>query len=122
MNRPNEVLMDSKEKFKQIIFDYYRNLVVDKIPFLLLDKLCNIITEYYYEQYFRFHKQYPKSFKRYSTFQLKDLNHPQTAKTIIDFFKTESKLNYKEYSKLLLNITEVELEKIEQWWNDFARM
>ncbi len=70
--------MDSRQQFFDVINDYYSNIVDDKLPPDLLIELCNKITDYYYNQYTRFGKQYPKSIKRYSTFQLKDLDHPDT--------------------------------------------
>jgi hypothetical protein len=106
MEKMNDIIMDSREKFKQVILDYYKNIAETQVPFALIDSLSDKVTEYYYEQYSRFRKQYPKSIKRYSTFQLKN-----TLKT-----------DYKNYSKLLLNLTETELENLEQWWRDFERL
>ena len=114
--------MDSKEKFKAVILDHYKNIAGDQIPLTLLDKLCDNVTEYYYVQYSRFRIQYPKSIKRYSTFQLKDIDHPETKKIVVDFFKNELKTKYRDYSKLLLNMTDTELDNFEQWWYDFERL
>lgn len=114
--------MDSRVSFKETILGYYKNLAVDAVPLTLLDPLCNKIADYYYDQYFRFRKQYPKSIKRYSTFQLKDIDLPQTKKIVVDFFKSELKSEYKNYSKLLLRMTDKELADFEQWWYDFERL
>ena len=122
MENSNDIKMDSQEKFKAVILDHYKNIAGDQIPLTLLDKLCDNITEYYYEQYSRFRRQYPKSIKRYSTFQLKDIDHPQTKKIVVDFFKNELKTKYRDYSKLLLNMTDTELDNFEQWWYDFERL
>lgn len=114
--------MDAYDSFKQVIIGYYKNLSEDKVPSNLLDSLCDKITDYYYDQYARFRKQYPKSIKRYSTFQLKDLYHPQTKKIVVDFFKEEIRDKYRDYSKLLLGMTDKELDDFEQWWYDFERL
>ena len=50
------------------------------------------------------------------------LTHPQTKKILVDFFKNELKTKYRDYSKLLLNMTDTELDKFEQWWYDFERL
>src|SRR5688500_150116 len=106
---PTDTEMDSRDNFKQTIFSHYKTISADQIPFRLLNNLCDIITDYYYDQYTRFREQYPKSIKRYSTFHLKDIDHPQTNKIVIDFFKKELETKYKDYSKLLLNMTDKEL-------------
>lgn len=114
--------MDSQENFKQAILQYYQNLAGDQVPFILVDKLSDKVTQYYYEQYLRFSKQYPKSIKRYSTFQLKDLDHPSTKKIVIEYFKNALNTEYKKYSGLLLKMTKEEIDAIEQWWIDFERL
>ncbi len=114
--------MDSRDNFKQAIFSHYENISAGQIPLTILNSVCDKITDHYYEQYTRFSKQYPKSIKRYSTFQLKDIDHPQTKKILVDFFKNELKTKYRDYSKLLLNMTDTELDKFEQWWYDFERL
>ena len=118
----NDIKMDTRDNFKQVIFNHYKNIAADEVPVTLLNSLCDKITDYYYDQYTRFRKQYPKSIKRYSTFQLKDIDHPQTNKIVVDFFKSELKTQYRSYSKLLLSMTDTELDNFEQWWYDFERM
>jgi hypothetical protein len=114
--------MDSRDKFKQAILGHYKSISVDKLPLTLLDDLCDKITDFYYDQYTRFREQYPKSIKRYSTFQLKDIDHPQTKKIVVDFLKNEIKTKYRDYSKLLLAMTDKELDELEQWWYNFERL
>ena len=69
-----------------------------------------------------FRAQYPKSIKRYSTFQLKDLDHPQTFEMVINFFKEKLGSDYQKYSRLLLNMTETELKSFEKSRQDFYNM
>lgn len=122
MDKFSDIEMDSRDNFKQAIFSHYKNISTDQIPFPILDSLCDKITDYYHDQYTRFREQYPKSIKRYSTFQLKDIDHPQTKKIVVDFFKNELKERYRDYSKLLLVMTDKELDNFEQWWYDFERL
>jgi hypothetical protein len=122
MDKFSDIEMDSCDSFKQAIFSHYKNISTDQIPFQILNTLCDKITDYYYDQYTRFRVQYPKSIRRYSTFQLKDIDHPQTKKILVDFFKNEFKERYRDYSKLLLGMTDKELDDFEQWWYDFERL
>lgn len=122
MDKSTDIKMDSRDSFKEAILSYYKNISVDTVPLTLLDSLCDKIADYYYDQYSLFRKQYPKSIKRYSTFQLKDIDHPQTKKIVVDFFKSELETEYKNYSKLLLIMTDKELADFEQWWYDFERL
>ncbi|HMS69337.1 MAG TPA: hypothetical protein PKD18_14425 [Saprospiraceae bacterium] len=114
--------MDSYDSFKQAILGHFKNMSADKVPLNLLDSLCDKITDYYFDQYSRFRKQHPKSIKRYSTFQLKDIEHPQTKKMVVDFLKIEISDKYRDYSKILLSMTVKELNDLEQWWQDFERL
>ncbi|MGB1032007.1 MAG: hypothetical protein ACPGWM_05305, partial [Flavobacteriales bacterium] len=68
--------MDSRERFLEIIRTEYTDLIDGKVDKELIDAVSEGVTDYYYEQYQRFRKEHPKSIERYSSFQLKDLNHP----------------------------------------------
>ena len=114
--------MDAKQDFFNSIHSYYVNISGDKVPSELLNEVSKVITEYYYEQYSRFGKQYPNSAKRYSSFQLKDLDHPTTFEMIIKYFKTKSSERYREYSQQLLNMSDQELAKFEKNIEDFYKM
>jgi hypothetical protein len=109
----NKNCMDSKEVFFKMIYKYYEDISIDQIDTNILIELSNRIADYYYEQYNRFGKQYPKSIKRYSEFQLKDLNHPTIFELIIIFFKEKFGDNYSEPSKILLNMTDSRLRDFE---------
>lgn len=114
--------MDSREMFFKIIWTYYNEISDEKIPAELVIGLSDCITDYYYDQYNRFRIQYPKSAKRYSSFQIKDLNHPTTFEMIIKFFKNKLENNYLEYSKIILNMTDSELRTFENNRADFYNM
>ncbi len=92
--KPTDIKMDSRDNFKQVIFSHYEKISAGEIPLTILISVCDKITDYYYEQYTRFSKQYPKSIKMYSTFQLTNIDHPQTKKIVVDFFKNEFKTKY----------------------------
>ena len=111
--------MDTKEIFSTTIFEYYQEILINEIPKEYLKEMSNEISGYYYEQYYRFKNQYPKSNKRYSSFQIKDLNHPQTYDLIIKYFKLKVGNNYTKYLQLVLNMNEKELETFEKYREDF---
>jgi hypothetical protein len=114
--------MDSPEQFKKTIYNYYKNVVTDEFPEQIIKGVVTKLTEDFYEQYSRFKREYPKSAKRYSTFHIKDLNHPKTFETIINFLKTNEKSDYKKYAGQLLNLKESEVIKFEQSREDFYNM
>ena len=114
--------MESKEQFFNVIHNHYKNIVGGKLSTEFLEGLSERITEYYYEQYTRFRKQYPKSIKRYSSFQIKDLDHPETTEMIIKFFKNTPGNKYPEYAMVVLNMSEAELEDFEKSREDFHNM
>ena len=114
--------MNNKNKFYDTIFEYYNQIFNGKISNNLLTEMSDGLADYYYDQYNRFSIQYPKSVKRYSSFQLKDLDHPTTFEIIIKFFKEKFANNYPENVKLILNMTENELKAFEKSRDDFSNM
>jgi hypothetical protein len=114
--------MDSPEQFKKKIHNYYKNVVNDEFPENIMEGVVTKLTDEYYEQYSRFKKEHPKSAKRYSTFHVKDLNHPRTYESIIDYLKSNAKSDYKKYAGQLLNLKESEVVKFEQSQKDFYNM
>lgn len=114
--------MESKQEFYNTIWKYYREISQTKVPEELLDGVCNRIADYYYDHYDRFTRQYPKSVKRYSAFQVKDLEHPTTFEIIIKYFKEKVGTNYVEHVKILLNKTDSELQAFEENREDFYKM
>ena len=77
--------MDSRDKFLKAIRDEYFRVTKGEVTEYMVDLISNAVTDYYYDQYQRFGQQYPKSIKRYSTFQLKDLDHPTTFEIVIKY-------------------------------------
>ncbi len=114
--------MDSRQQFFATIYNYYISITGNQIPEELLNGLCHTVTEFYYEQYSRFGKKYPKSIKRYSSFQLNDLNHPYTKELVIKYLKEKTHGNYADYAVIALEMTIDELKKFEKNREDFWRM
>ena len=114
--------MDSPEQFKKTIYEYYKKVVTEEFPEQLLNGVVDKLAREFYQQYSRFKKQYPKSKKRYSTFQLKDLDHPQTFESVIEFLKTNIDSNYKKYAGELLSMNEPEVTEFEKSREDFYNM
>jgi len=113
--------MDSKQQFLDTIKKEYLDLTQDQVPLELVNTVSEGITEYYYDQYQRFRKQYPKSIKRYSSFQTKDLDHPTTHETIIKILKDKVGNDYEKYAILLLNMTLDELKEFEKIERNFIK-
>jgi hypothetical protein len=114
--------MQSRQNFHNIIFEHYSAATKKKVADALLHQLADAVSSYHYEQYLQFRKQYPKSIKRYSTFQLKDLDHPQTFDVVINLLKNKFGPDYKEYACLILNMTESELIAFEKNRENFYNM
>lgn len=114
--------MDSPEQFYQIIHSHYKNIVADEFPKPLLDGVTKKLALEFHEQYSRFKKQHPKSTKRYSSFQTKDLDHPQTLESIIEFLKTNVNTEYIIYAGELLKMNEAEIIEFEKNRKDFYNM
>lgn len=114
--------MDSRQDFFNSIHNYYSNCSEGKVPLELVKELSEEVADYYYNQYCRFRKQYPKSVKRYSKFMLKDLDHPTTLEMIIKYFKRTEGDNYRNYCMILLKMNEEELIKFEKDREDFYNM
>lgn len=107
----NEI--ESKEDFYQKIEKYYSEIANELIPIDLIQEIIINITNSQYDTYQRFWKQYPKSRKRYSKLKIEDLEHPFTHYEITDFLKKNDKLNYREFSKILLKMNDEEFDKYE---------
>lgn len=114
--------MDSKEEFFEIINKHYRSVVGEKIPEEYLIGMSMRVTDYYFNQYVRFYNQYPKSQKRYSTFNLKDIDHPSTFEIVIKYFKEVDLKKYLYYSSSTLKIPEIEIIGFEKSRKDFYNM
>ncbi|MEQ9286736.1 MAG: hypothetical protein RIG77_07495 [Cyclobacteriaceae bacterium] len=114
--------MDSLRQFKDSIYEHYEKVVTDEFPEQLLLGVAAKLAGEFHKQYSRFKKQYPKSAKRYSTFQVKDLDHPQTFESIIEFLKINAKTDYKKYAGQLLNMNESNVISFEQSREDFYNM
>lgn len=107
--------MQTKQDFYDIIYRYYAARVGDKISSTFLNGLTERITEHYYEQYSRFRVQYPKSIKRYSTFKIDDLEHPEVTEIVINYFKERVGDNYPEKTMIVLSLTLPELRRFEDY-------
>tara|TARA_R110000744_G_scaffold94800_1_gene183236 strand:+ start:636 stop:1010 length:375 start_codon:yes stop_codon:yes gene_type:complete len=114
--------MDSRQKFFEIIRKEYSDLTLSKVEEDLLDAVSTGVTDYYYEQYQRFRKQYPKSIKRYSSFNLKDLDHPNTHELIIKIVKEKVGTEYENPTTKFLDMTLDELKGFEKNREEFYNM
>src|SRR5687768_13248357 len=107
--------MQTKKEFYDTIYRYYADRVGEKISSTFLSGLTERITEHYYEQYSRFRIQYPKSVKRYSTFKIDDLEHPEVTEIVINYFKERVGDNYAENAMIALGLSLPELRRFEEY-------
>jgi hypothetical protein len=107
--------MQTKQEFHDIIYRYYANRIGEKISSTFLNGLTERITDHYYEQYSRFRIQYPKSVKRYSTFKIDDLEHPEVTEIVINYFKEVVGDNYAENAMIVLGLPLPELRRFEEY-------
>ncbi len=114
--------MGSRQDFLNTILTEYHRIGNKNVPEKILAEVSEILTDYYYDQYTRFRKQYPKSIKRYSSFQIKDLNHPTTHELIIKTLKSKVGEDYKMYAIVLLNKSLDELKEFEKNREEFYKM
>ncbi len=106
--------MDTNQDFYKIIYQYYSQRIGEIIPAELMKGFSEKITKYYTEQYSRFRVQYPKSAKRYSTFKIEDLDHPEVKEIIINYFKEKIGDGYSDYSVIVLNFSLEDLKEFEK--------
>ena len=114
--------MDSRKQFLDTIRREYYDLTQGKVGTELLDAVSQGITDFYYYQYQRFRKQYPKSIRRYSSFQVKDLDHPNTHELIIKIIKDKVGNEYSNPAAIFLNMTVDELKEFEKSREEFYKI
>jgi hypothetical protein len=114
--------MDTKQQFLDLIQHEYFEIAGNKMPNDLLKVICETVTDYFYDQYQRFSNQYPKSIKRYSSFQIKDLDHPWVFELIIETLKKEVGSEYENYAMLMLKMSQNELKDFERRMTDYHNM
>lgn len=114
--------MDSRDKFLTTIKHEYLRVTKGEVTEDKVDLVSNAVTDYYYDQYQRFEQQYPKSIKRYSTFQLKDLDHPTTFEIVIKVLKEKIGVDYEKTVLQFLNMTLEELRQFEKSRQEFYKM
>ena len=111
--------MDTKQDFFNVIYNHYTEKVGKRISPELLRGLSEKITDHYFEQYSGFKVQYPKSAKRYSTFKMDDLNHPNVTEMVINYFRQKAGDKYADYATIVLECSVNDLNKFEKNREDY---
>jgi len=114
--------IEPKNSFFLKIEKFYSELANDKVPKEFITELSEILTESQFKSYKNSWKKYPKSRKRYSEFDVKDLNHPFVHYQIMDFFRKLPNTSYVRFSCQLLNLSETEFAEFEKRKNQFENM
>ena len=94
--------LESKKKFREKIREHFLELTNGKLPNQTFDGVCELVTNYQYDQNKRFWNQYPKSRKRY---------HPFIQYLIIDYLKPM--VEYRTLAKILFQMSDEELNALE---------
>lgn len=110
----DENRLEPKKKFHTEIETYYNSISDNRIPKELLAEIIQKVSDQIYEDYKRFWKQYPKSRKRYSKLKLEDVKHPFVRYSITDFLKTKNLLKYRDFSKILFEMNDLEFDEYEE--------
>ncbi|MNJ85259.1 hypothetical protein D3C87_27280 [compost metagenome] len=105
--------IESKEVFRIEIENYYNGISNNKIPKELLTEIIEKVTDKIYSDYKRFWEQYPKSRNRYSKLKLEDLKHPFVHYLITDLLRKKEITEYRDFSKILFIMNEMELDNYE---------
>jgi hypothetical protein len=106
--------IEPKKNFYTEIEGYYAGVSKNEIPTELLTEINEKVTDQVYADYKRFWKQYPKSRKRYSKLKLEDLEHDFIYFLITDFLKQKHLSDYRNLSKVLLNMNDKEFDEYEK--------
>ncbi|MDO5978693.1 hypothetical protein [Flavivirga spongiicola] len=106
--------IESKKNFYAEIEEYYIGICENRIPNKLLTEINGKVTEKVYADYKRFWKQYPKSRKRYLKLKLEDLKHDFVYFLITEFLEKAEPNEYRNFSKILLNMNNEEFDKYEK--------
>ena len=114
--------IDSEKEFFERIRKEYAQRTIGQIPAELLNIVSVKVSAYYYDQYKRFRRDHPKSIKRYSTFQIKDLDHPSTYELVINSLKEEVGNGYEKHAQIFLKMSFAELKQFEKSRQDFYDM
>lgn len=104
--------IEPKREFYSKIKEYYIG-----IPTELLNEIILKVTDRIYSDYRRFWKQYPKSRKRYSTLKMDDIENPYIHFLLSDFLKTKDVVDYRNFSKIFLQMNDKEFDEYLQYKN-----
>jgi hypothetical protein len=103
--------LETKDSFRQKIGEHFSKIADNQVPEIVLNAICDRVTNFQYDQNKRFWKQYPKSRKRYSRLKMEDLDHPFVHYVITDYLKPLT--HYRKYAKILLQMNDEELDAYE---------
>jgi hypothetical protein len=106
--------IESRENFRLEIEGYFNKLSNNRIPESLLNEIIEKVSDKIYSDYDRFWHEYPKSRKRYSKLKLEDVEHSFVRYLITDFLKKMNLSEYRDFSKVLFNMSDSQLDEYEK--------
>lgn len=112
----------SKNQFYIVIRDFYLKRDCSIIPKAVLTKIISRITEKEYDFYRSNFWKYQKSRKRYSKYDIEDLEHPFVKFLILESFKELTPDSYINNCRVMLDFTQKEVECLEVEYDDYYDM
>ena len=110
----SEFTLEPKNEFRKKIRAHYAAFALDTIPKEIIEDISQIITNDLHNRYRKSWRKYPKSRKRYSVLEMKDLKHPHIYRLIMEYLKTNHPIEYSKYSCILLGMDKAELKEEEK--------
>lgn len=95
--------VESQKRFKNKIHDHFKNRSNGRIPNTDLNEISNFITYQLHNNYKDAWAKYPKSRKRYSKFNVEELEQPYWQIEILSLLKSKYPEEYLNYSVILLH-------------------
>lgn len=96
-------MIESQQDFFEKIYTYYFDLCGCKVEPKYIEIVSKKLSDSFFDQYATFRKSYPKSYKRYSSFDLKDLDNPLTHDLIVKILKEMRLDDYQKIGACFLN-------------------
>lgn len=106
--------IEPKHNFHLEIERYFIAISKNGIPKELLNEIIEKVTDKIYADYNRFWNQYPKSRKRFSKLKLEDIKHSFVNYMITDFLRKKNLHEYRNFSKVLFDMNDLELDEYEK--------
>ena len=107
--------LEPKRQFFKKIEAFYLQRGESSLPKDLIVQIAHKITHEVYADYKRLWKKHPKSRKRYSQLDLKDLDHNYVRNSVIDFLELKQLPERHTYAKALFDMDDEAYTQYLDW-------